>query len=339
MTIFPNELLKNWFLQLRRSLPWRDQPTPYKVWISEIMLQQTQVSVVIPYFEKWMIHFPTIHDLAAAPIEHVLKLWEGLGYYSRARNIHEGARYLVREYGGVIPEDPEKLSAIKGIGPYTLGAILNFAFHKKAAAVDGNVERVLSRFFALEVASRKEIEKRVEEFLPDVEPWIVSEGMIELGALICAKKPKCSICPLSEHCLAHQQSRELEFPKGKKQTPITQLVRFVAVIRHGQQYLLKKGEKGEIMEDLYEFPFVEYQEGKPAKQIFEAHFGITLREIAPLPEERHSFTRYRVRLIPYLFEAKEFNSLLSWVDQDEVKKLPFSSGHRRILNQLLKEVS
>lgn len=339
MTIFPNELLKNWFLKLRRSLPWRDQPTPYKVWISEIMLQQTQVSVVIPYFEKWMVHFPTIHDLAAAPIENVLKLWEGLGYYSRARNIHEAARYLVEEYGGVIPEDPEKLSAIKGIGPYTLGAILNFAFHKKAAAVDGNVERVLSRFFALEVASRKEIEKRVEQFLPDEEPWIVSEGMIELGALICSKKPKCAICPLSEHCLAHQQGRELEFPKGKKQTPITQLVRFVAVIRQGDRYLLKKGEKGAIMEDLYEFPFVEYREGESAKKIFERELGLSLKEIVPLAEQRHSFTRYRVRLIPYLFEAKESNDLLSWVSKDEIKKLPFSSGHRRILNQLLKEVS
>ncbi|NRA90187.1 MAG: A/G-specific adenine glycosylase, partial [Simkaniaceae bacterium] len=138
--------IRKWFFKNRRNLPWRENPSPYEVWVSEIMLQQTQVSVVVPYFERWMNIFPTIEKLAGAPLEKVIKAWEGLGYYSRARNLHEGAKYLMEENGGELPSSAAELEKVKGIGPYTVGAILSFAYKQKRAAVDGNVLRVLARY-------------------------------------------------------------------------------------------------------------------------------------------------------------------------------------------------
>lgn len=144
---FPLIKLKHWFEENKRNFPWRGKPSPYAVWVSEVMLQQTQASVVVPYFERWIVRFPSIEVLASASIEEVIKLWEGLGYYSRARSLHEGAKFLVEHHNGTLPSDPIALAKVKGLGPYTIGAILSFAFHQKAAAIDGNVTRVMSRFF------------------------------------------------------------------------------------------------------------------------------------------------------------------------------------------------
>src|SRR3990167_4180187 len=149
MQPFDHESLKRWFFINRRILPWRENPSPYEVWVSEVMLQQTRVSVVIPYFNRWMKHFPTISDLAKASIEAIIKVWEGLGYYSRARNLHEGAKYLLQFHAGELPDSPEHLKKVRGLGPYTIGAIRSFAFKQKAAAIDGNVLRVIARYFSI----------------------------------------------------------------------------------------------------------------------------------------------------------------------------------------------
>ena len=179
--------LKKWFLIEQRDLPWRKINDPYAIWISEIMLQQTQVAVVIPYYLKWMQRFPTIQALAEAESDEVIKMWEGLGYYSRARNLHAGARYLIEFFGGILPNNESDLAKIKGLGPYTIGALLSFAFHQKKAAVDGNVMRVMARCYELDddiakSKTQKKIRHLVEEILPEDESWIVNEALIELGA-------------------------------------------------------------------------------------------------------------------------------------------------------------
>lgn len=344
MQKFPIDVLKEWFVAHRRVLPWRESHTPYRVWISEVMLQQTQVAVVIPYFERWMQAFPTIQVLAHASLEQVIKCWEGLGYYSRARNLHLAAKKIVEHYGGELPADSDALTEIPGIGPYTRGAILSFAFQQKAAAVDGNVLRVLSRFLACqEEIDLPHVKKRLstyaEEMLPNEEPWLVSEGLIELGALVCGKKTKCEHCPLQRDCGAYRHHLQDVLPKKRARRSIIELIRQVAVIHCEGRYAVHKGERGKLMADLYEFPYLELAlkggEGASALTLqFESAFGVQLNYQKPLPVQQHSFTRYRASLFPHLLEALCPTSDYLWKTMEEIVLLPFSSGHKRILEDI-----
>lgn len=347
-------LLRNWFISQQRDLPWRNNPSPYAVWISEVMLQQTQVAVVIPYFERWMNRFPSIHHLAEAPVEDVLKEWEGLGYYSRARNLHTGARYILDNYQGELPCSAEKLGKIKGLGPYTVGAILNFAFHKKAPAVDGNVLRVLARYYGItddigKPKTFKLIESLTQNLLPEEDPWIISEALIELGATTCNRQPKCIQCPLQKDCQAHLKGITDTLPVKSPKVATTLLYRNVAIISDGNKLLISRGSKGKVMEDLYEFPYFETESiniKKPAhdnnrqitQQKIKEHLGINTDWQQTLPEIRHSFTRYRALLFPHIFKMtstkiKEITGF-EWHSLDSLNKLPFSSGHRRIVKVL-----
>ncbi|MDJ0651912.1 MAG: A/G-specific adenine glycosylase [Simkaniaceae bacterium] len=329
---FNSEKLRKWFFVNRRSLPWRENPSPYEVWVSEVMLQQTRVSVVIPYFKKWMERFPTISSLAAAPMETVIKAWEGLGYYSRARNLKQGAEYLCQQYGGELPDSYVALQEVKGLGPYTIGAILSFAFKKKVPAIDGNVLRVLSRFFALEEPIDKgKTQKRIRELclaiLPDNEPWIIMEALIELGALVCQKKAKCHACPLNHQCLGKEKADLL--PNKRKKEKTIHLHRDVAVIYSGTELLLRKGSQGKVMADLWEFPY--FDRGSN----MEAILGMSLVPKRALQEISHGFTKYKAFLYPHLYEGEK-TSLVNyfWIPFDAARKLPFSSGHRRIIHDL-----
>jgi A/G-specific adenine glycosylase len=327
--------LKEWFIREKRDLPWRNEPSPYKVWISEVMLQQTQAVVVVDYFFKWLELFPSIPSLAKASLEEVIKAWEGLGYYSRARNLHKAARYLMQHHEGALPSSIEDLSAIPGIGPYTAGAIASFAFHRRAAAVDGNVIRVISRFFCIKEdvskpSTQKKIREAVEDLLPNEESWIVMEALIELGAKICKKSPDCTRCPVKSECRGKEQARTLPF-KGKK-IEVTALIRYVAVVMADGEVLVRKGDSGKVMADLYVFP---YWEGALAVE----KLGLSLSFVRDLPKQKHSFTRFRVDLYPALFELKEKLDVVGyeWVCLRQLMRLPFSSGHRHIAQGLVNE--
>ena len=338
--------LGHWFQVNKRDLPWRHLSTPYRVWVSEVMLQQTQASRVILFFERWMERFPTINHLASASEGQVLKLWEGLGYYSRARALHNAAKYLVEHHNGALPDSAEALQSIKGIGPYTVGAIRAFGFHKKAAAVDGNVIRLIARLFAIndDISKNKtknNIWKQAEELLPEKEPWVVAEAMIELGALICTpKKPNCIACPLQTMCQSVAIGAENEIPVNSKKIQYTPLFREVLVLLHKDLILLKKGEENKIMHGLYEFPYFEGKKGgmspqkaqEQAKELFA--FSLNFRE--KLEEEKQSFTRYRVTLYPKIFSVDKPFKLpgYEWKTLEQIEKLPFSSGHKRILKKL-----
>lgn len=337
--------LKEWFLCEQRDLPWRKTRDPYAVWISEVMLQQTQVAVVISYFERWMSLFPTVQALAAAPLEQVIKCWEGLGYYSRARNLHAAAHYLVSHFQGQIPPVEEELQKIKGLGPYTIGAILSFAFHQKKAAVDGNVIRVLARLFALhdDVSKEKTVRKLrqlLQSLLPEEESWIVNEGLIELGATICQKKPKCLLCPLKKQCKAFREGVQETLPVKLKKIATTYLFRAVPILYCEGSYLLQKGTHGKVMSDLYEFPYFELSSASitPKEMVEKTENFISTKVHFKhlLPKVSHSFTRYQVSLLPFLLEVEQKVAIEGyvWVDEKVLETLPFSSGHRRILQQL-----
>lgn len=337
MQNLPIDPLIAWFQAHKRSLPWRNAPSPYEVWISEVMLQQTQVSVVVPYYERWMRCFPSIADLAAADLDQVIKLWEGLGYYSRARHLHQAAKYLMEHHGGQLPNQREQLEKVVGLGPYTIGAILSFAFHQKSAAVDGNVIRVLSRYTALEEVvclsqTQKKIKAYAEAILPDHEPWVVAEALIELGATVCGREPKCYLCPLSPSCEGLKKGIADQLPNKKKKQETTYLHRYVAVVVAEGSLLLQRGAQGEVMADLYEFPYFSSEE---ERSYFLAHYGIDSTPDHHLSETAQTFTRFRVKLYPAVWKALCRIEVpdYHWIALSEVKNLPFSAGHRRILRE------
>ncbi len=339
------EPLRRWFLQNARMLPWRELKSPYRVWVSEIMLQQTQVKTVIPYFERWLRLFPTIRSLAEAEEEAVIKAWEGLGYYARARSLHRGAKYVLESHGGQLPENAEELRKIPGLGPYTVGAILSFAFQKRKGVLDGNVARVLARLFAIgeSVDSPKvrlQFEELSERILPDHEPWVVAEALMELGATNCRKKADCFSCPLSMSCLAFQREEVELYPVRRARAKITHLERSVAVIYREDdrrsEFLVKKGEAGKVMEGLYEFLFLEGGGSeKELNRYLREEFKLDILKISPLATEKQSFTRYSVKLAAFLVQIEGGSHLEGWKTAAELKALPFSAGHRRILSHLI----
>lgn len=346
----PFGALRQWFLKERRELPWRGRTDPYKIWVSEVMLQQTRASVVIPYFNRWMAALPTLSSLAAASEAEVMKLWEGLGYYSRVRNLLKGARHCVQHHGGFLPSTREALAAVPGIGPYTLGAILSFAFHQRAPAVDGNVERVLLRFVGSEeksgeAATRRSLERALARALPEQAPWEVVEGLIELGALICQPSPNCESCPLASSCRAYALGMQKELPRRKARPPTTLLHRSVALISSSEGGLLvQQRREGKLMAGLYELPYCDLAEASTPTQRqewMEELLTSPVELLGELPAVSHSFTRYRATLYPFLCIPKGSVDLaksgLEWVEREGLTALACSAGHRKILNHWLEK--
>jgi A/G-specific adenine glycosylase len=330
-------ILGEWFMENRRDFPWRSWRSPYRVWISEIMLQQTRASVVVPYFERWMAQFPDVKALYMASFEQVIKVWEGLGYYSRARNLHAAARQIVEQFGGEIPDTKESLLSLQGFGPYTTNAVLSFGFHRRAVPLDGNVLRVMTRYFSIaesieKPAVRRSVEQCADGILDLHTPWVTAEALIELGALICTPRPQCPLCPLQAGCLAYREGKAEVLPIKRAREAITLLQRTVFVIEWQGWVLIKKQEAKKIMADLYEFPF--FEQGCEECTMD----GMELRVIRPLTRRSHTFTRYKALLFPLWMEAKEKYPSTSheWVFRDCLAQLPFSAGHRKIADEWMK---
>jgi A/G-specific adenine glycosylase len=338
------EKLQSWFEAESRDFPWRVDPTPYAVWVSEVMLQQTRASVVISYFVQWMKKFPSIETLANSSQAEVIKAWEGLGYYSRARNLHEGARYVMAHFDGILPADALSLKKIKGLGPYTIGAILSFAFHQRVAAVDGNVLRVLARYYHVEddiskPKTVKDIQVLAHQLLPESKPWVVSEALIELGATLCGRSPQCTVCPIRAGCQARLRDATQRLPNKSKKHSTTHLKRAVGLIRHDEKLLVRRCLPGEIMADLWEFPYLEVPteqqiDRQMLKLYFEQQWKLNLKWAQALPEVSQAFTRYKVTLHTHLFHALDKPEIAGyeWLPMAEFKNIPLSSGHRRIFN-------
>lgn len=340
------EKLRSWFLVNQRELPWRQNRTPYRVLVSEIMLQQTQASRVVLYFDRWMDQFPSLEALAAATVSEVYKAWEGLGYYSRARALHQMAKAILDLHNSSIPDEREKLLAIKGIGPYTVNALLAFAFGQNVAAVDANVVRVISRLFAVDgdvnaQAVKKQIQLHASSLIPEKRGYEIAEALIELGATLCKKNsPECISCPLQENCKAFHLGKVAEFPSKKNNRVYEKLYRDVAIIRSEDQYLIKKETEKKIMAGLYEFPYIESLKGgrSPAEIVmeFEQCFKVSLQYEKSLSDIQHSFTRYRVTLYPKVLTLQRKVAVegYEWCPEKMLSQCAFSSGHRRITASL-----
>jgi A/G-specific adenine glycosylase len=257
--------LLRWFARHEREMPWRaargEPRDPYHVWLAEVMLQQTQVATVIPYYRRWLERFPTLNDLAAAPVDDVLKLWEGLGYYSRARNFHRAAQAVVSEYGGRVPDTVEELRKLSGVGPYTAGAIASLAFGRDAPVLDGNVARVLSRVFALdkppsEPRAKEHLWELAEALLPQGRAGEFNEALMDLGATTCTpRSPQCPECPINTHCSAYANGNPEGYPvkAAKKAVPQQTILTAVIVDSHGRMLMAQRPHRG-LLGGLWEFP-------------------------------------------------------------------------------------
>lgn len=263
---FSRELLA-WYRLQNRDLPWRRSKDPYRIWVSEIMLQQTRVDTVIPYFNRFMDKFPSVTALAEAPETEVLKCWEGLGYYSRARNLQAGAKEVAMRYGGLVPDDKEAVSGLKGVGPYTSGAIMSIAFNRPEPAVDGNVMRVLSRYFCLEddiakPKTRVSIEKLAVLLIPEGAAGDFNQALMELGALVCTpKSPGCLTCPVMEHCKGRLEGRETELPIKTKAKPPREERRIAAIVlgsgTNAGKVLVRRRPDTGLLAQMWELPHMQ----------------------------------------------------------------------------------
>lgn len=342
---FRDQLI-NWYEDNKRDLPWRENQDPYKVWVSEIMLQQTQVITVIPYFNRFTTKYPTVYDLARADTEEVLRQWEGLGYYSRARNLQHAVREVVADYNGQVPSNKKELGALKGIGPYTRGAILSIAFDQAEPAVDGNVMRVLSRVLKIEdniseARVRKQFEEIVSRIISVENPSSFNQGIMELGALICTpKKPKCSLCPVSQHCQAYAEGIQTDLPiktKAKKQKRIPYVVLLIRN-KQGQYIIEKRAEKG-LLASLWQFPMVPIDEiGFDHLQSWvRSEYGLEIKLKNKRGKLNHIFSHIIWQIEAYDAEAdivEVEDERLRLVTKAEMDPFPFPVSHLNLMEYI-----
>lgn len=286
----------------RHDLPWQNTTDPYAIWVSEIMLQQTQVAAVIGYYSKFMRRFPTIADLANATQDEVLQYWSGLGYYSRARNLHNAAQTIMDEHGGSFPQDFETIQGLSGIGRSTAAAIASFAFNQVQTILDGNVKRVLTRHFAIEGwPGSPKIEKQLwtlaEQLLPQTDMVAYTQGLMDLGATLCTRsKPQCGRCPLSTSCAALQQQRvtQLPTPKPRKTTPEKHTI--MLVLLEGDNVMLEKRPPAGIWGGLWSLP--ELEADSDYTSIAQQRFSVCVQPEKALPRLSHAFTHFKLHITP-----------------------------------------
>ena len=359
--------LLRWFARNARDLPWRRTRDPYAIWISEIMLQQTQVKTVVPYWENWMRALPNIQTLAKARSDRIHKLWEGLGYYTRVRNLQRAAQVVVSDHGGKVPERFEEVLALPGIGRYTAGAICSIAFNQAHPIVDGNVIRVLTRVYGIrgnpqEAKIRTTLWDRAEQLVvtasgfsrrEDIQgrggtrPYRarqegacsrLNQSLMELGALICTPKlPACDRCPLSNICVALKESRVDELPElvARPRTIPRQFMAYVA--HHDRHLFVQQRPAGSVNAHLWEFPNIEVDRRKlEPRQIARRLFGKAPLTLEALCSFKHSITRYRIGLTAYRIGWHTRPSFLSgrWIEERRVRQLAFTSAHSKILEKI-----
>ncbi len=342
------EDLVNWFLKEQRELPWRLNKDPYRVWVSEIMLQQTRVDTVIPYYQRFMEWFPTIEDFAEADEEKILKAWEGLGYYSRVRNLHTAVKEVKESYGGVVPNTPEEISRLKGVGPYTAGAILSIAYGLPEPAVDGNVMRVLSRILEIyddiaKPATRKIFEQAVRELIDHDHTSEFNQALMELGALICTPtKPSCLLCPVREHCQAFEKGLQQELPvktKAKK-TRTVNLSAVVVMDESGRMIIQKRPSSG-LLAGLWEFPNYEVSGIDELKQVVAKENHLVMEDIRPIGQINHVFSHLIWDITAYVAKVEnieqftEKNRKIALVKDEDFQHYALPVSHQKIYEALL----
>lgn len=341
--------LLDWYALSARKLPWRTRSDPYAVWVSEVMLQQTRVEVVIPYFEAFMRRFPNVGTLATAPLEEVLKAWEGLGYYARARNLHRTARLIVENHGGSFPTDTADLRRLPGIGDYTAAALSAIAFGKDHLALDGNLRRVLTRLYDLHLDPRSPDGERAlhelgEALLPRGRAAEFNQALMDLGAMICTpRSPDCINCPARRFCLAYRQGTQQELPIRAPRTALPTRQAVAGIWSRAERVLIRQQPEQGLLGAMWGFPGGYLDPGESQTEALRRHFslqlGIEIGSASPLPEMQHSYTHFKVRLHPYLCRSRSRRRTIRdarWVPTGELDRYPMGKLDRQ-LAELLRE--
>ncbi len=349
------EALLNWFSTNSRDLPWRNIRDPYFVWVSEIMLQQTRVESVIPFFERWMREFPTIMALADAQIDEVLRLWEGLGYYRRAHNLHLAARVLVDEYGGTIPSEISELRRLPGVGAYTAAAIAAIAFEVDVLAVDGNLRRVLSRLFDFSedprtTSGERHLRELAAPLLPRGSASLFNQALMDLGAMICKpQNPECEGCPVNVFCLSYERGTQGDRPITKKRSAIPHYNVAAGILEIDEKVLIARRPAGQLLGGLWEFPGGKCDQGEDITQCLQREWkeelGADIQASRKLGEFRHAYTHFKVTVHAYSCRLKSGkpraieHSEIRWVGAQDLGAYPMGKIDRAIANELANKLS
>jgi A/G-specific adenine glycosylase len=349
-------LLFEWFALHRRDLPWRTEPRdPYRVWLSEVMLQQTQVATVIPYFERWLARFPTLRDFAEAPLDDVLKHWEGLGYYARARNFHKAARIVLQDHNGRIPDTVSGLLTLPGVGRYTAGAVASLAYGRDAAALDGNVKRVLARLYALAAqhAEPESLWVLAESLVPAGRAGLFNEALMELGATVCTPRaPRCEACPLALRCAAKAEGAPERYPINAERPATPHHDVLTAIVRADRgRLLLCQRVPGGLLGGLWEFvsnrfrdPVLSIDATAAAGMVYE-RCGLSVAGGTACGRVKHAFTHFKITRHLFAFHcagadqslATEGYATCGWFTLAEVDALALTRSDRRIVALLAQE--
>ncbi|WP_431027973.1 A/G-specific adenine glycosylase [Lysinibacillus sp. LZ02] len=337
---FRKELVE-WFNREKRDLPWRHTIDPYKIWVSEVMLQQTRVDTVIPYYNRFVEKFPTPQTFAYAPEEDILKMWEGLGYYSRVRNLQAGVREVVETYGGVVPNNRVDISKLKGVGPYTAGAVLSIAYGRPEHAVDGNVMRVLSRVLHIydDIAlpkTKKIFEEAVTELIDPNNASSFNQGLMELGALICTPtSPKCLLCPVREYCRAFEAGDATELPVKTKKTKMKNLHYKVYIVRDNEgRYLLEKRDANGLLANMWQFPMIEMKKGEDALNKLIQQYDVKVKvKHGTVLTFKHIFSHLTWHIEAELVEGEATNDE-KFFTREQIERLPMPVPMLKIWNEI-----
>jgi A/G-specific adenine glycosylase len=345
-------VLLAWFRVNQRQLPWRQEYLPYHVWISEIMGQQTQMDRVVVYFSRWIEQFPDIATVAAASEQSILKAWEGLGYYSRARNIQKTAVLLTEQYGDQIPADYRQLLALPGIGPYTAAAILSIAFNQDVPVLDANVERLFVRLLDIDqpvkaAATQSVLRTTAAGLLPSGKARLFNQALMEFGALICTpRNPACCQCPLAGCCQSRQQDTVHNRPIRTKNNKTIDIVMACAIIFHQGRYYIQQRKADDVWGSLWEFPGGRLKQGENPEQAalreVEEETELNVKNLTPYAVVVHHYTKYRVTLHSFNCVLADMNSSpvlhaasqYQWVKVNKLPDFPFPAGHRQLVAKL-----
>lgn len=330
-----SQKLISWYLEHKRDLPWRTTKDPYKIWLSEVILQQTRVAQGLPYYESFVNNFPTVFDLAKADEQQVLKTWQGLGYYSRARNLHHTAQYVAEHLNGEFPKTYDELIKLKGIGSYTAAAIASFSNEEPVAVVDGNVFRVLSRYFGVETdisssAAKKEFQQLADEVLDKKNPSFFNQAIMEFGALQCTpKNPNCGICVLNDSCVALQKNKVDELPVKLKKTKVIQrFLHYLVFLDQNQNTVINKRTQSGIWKNLYEFPLIEVESktdleiiGQKIADLYKDKYQIQNISVFNQKEIIHKLSHQQLHISFWRIEVKDH--LKNNISLSEISDYPF----------------
>ena len=347
------DLLLAWFKDYQRDMPWRQTDDPYKIWVSEVMLQQTQVKKVISYYERFIERFPDVEHLADAPLQDVLKVWEGLGYYARARNLHKAAQVIVEELDGKIPIDYASFRKLPGVGDYSAAAVQSIAFNAPYAAVDGNIKRVVARLFLMDAPvndtkSAKLFQEKADELLDRKMPGYFNQAMMELGATVCRpQSPTCLMCPVNSFCEAFHTAQQDEFPQRRETKPTPEHHLAVGVIYRNDEILITQRQLDGLLGGLWEFPGGQLADGETAEAACVRYIAevvnLSVTNVRYLTRIRHAYTHFKVVVDVFQCDYQAGEVVLNgprdakWIAITALREYPLPRTVHKFLDKLIEE--